>query len=244
MGFALIKGEQHNSDEDWSELLGIDFSKFDAVFVEHHEDKEQRNELKYVLYFTVFVLYDKFAGFAYHDNERIERICNHLEIEFEDNIDLNFYDTFDEISTTWVVLSFVISLLFALIAGLIFFRSTPSTVVVAQISLNHATAVLVFIVAFYLLNFGLIEFIGTFSRDEHMANELINRSQDNGYERIILLCGEMHRPVILRILEQEGWSVKELPSKTVISRILKPIKVMRLLVWEHVFEKNFVRRFV
>jgi hypothetical protein len=50
-------------------------------------------------------------------------------------------------------------------------------------------------------------------RDEYMANEIVDRSKENNYTSILVICGDRHVKGISNILTDKGWDVKTKRSK-------------------------------
>jgi hypothetical protein len=72
----------------------------------------------------------------------------------------------------------------------------------------------------------LIQFLSTLfwtegKRDKIMAENVTDKSQENNYSEVLVLCGDYHVPGITSHLEELGWEVHEERSKHPFSRITR-----------------------
>lgn len=59
-----------------------------------------------------------------------------------------------------------------------------------------------------------------YDRDEHMTENIIEISEEEGYERVLMSCGGEHRPGIASYLEDQGWETEEPKTDSPIEKIL------------------------
>lgn len=226
MAEALVKGEQHNSDKDRRELLRINFSEYDAFFGEHHDEPNDGTpNIAAIVYLTSFKLYKKIAKISYHDYSKIRQLCHELGVRFEDNIDLNPYETYNSLSTISKLSILAISLFVAVFSLIVYKLRVepflPEILLLKGWYLSDAFATVIFVILIYAMTFGFTEQFGSFKREIHMAEEILSRAEKNDDRSIIVLCGDLHMPVISHILRENGWSVDERPSRTRFSKFFR-----------------------
>lgn len=229
MPFAKIVGEVHYSRADLNELLDVDFSQFDAVFVEHHErsDYPLSSNLGLLLFLAAFISYRSIITKTYHEYTEIERGSYNDNVKYEDKIDLNGIQTYLGLGIHWKVLVPIIAFLTSFAFGWIFFSATSSHQIVGDVSLVHLIAPVIFVISFIGLENGLVEFAGSYRRERHMTAEILSRSDRNEYESILLLCGDFHRPMISQLLQQMGWEVEQVSSDSLLASTFWPVRFIR-----------------
>jgi len=228
MAFAKVVGEAHHSATDQRVQSTIEFSAFDAVFTEHHDENLDSlatgSTLLGVPYLATFKLYRRLTEPHYHDRTETVEGNRALEIAVEKNIDLGPLETYTAIWWPAKVLILVTSLLSGIYLAVWIHSLLPTGGPVLPVQLGDAVASLVFAVVVFSMNHGLSELAGSFAREQHMAGEIDRRSTQNGYERVVVICGDHHRPIIAALLEREGWTVEEQPSQ---SGFAKPFGIYR-----------------
>lgn len=234
MKSATIKGETHGSDADQQELLQIDLSKHDALFVESSDDDIRFENLSISSFpFAVtFKLYLAFSDAAYHSLDRVEQACKHTNTVYERNIDMTGLDTYNSLSIYTKLFCFTAPALGIYYYIVSIYDLFPKFELVPNLEFRFFIALFLYSVLVLTLNHGLVELIGSLNRDEFMVNEIISRSDDSEYSRIVVSCGEMHRPSISHLLRKEGWHVDELPSRSTAAQVFSPLREFRYYIWK------------
>ena len=230
MPFAKVVGEAHHSATDQRVQSTIDFSAFDAVFKEHHDEDLDSlatgSTLLGVPYLWTSTLYRRLTEPHYHDQTETVESNRALDIAVEKNIDLGPIETYAAIGWPVKMLILGTSVSSGIYLAVQIFALIQTGGRVLPMSLGATTALLVFALVLLSMNHGLTELAGSFAREQHMAREIDRRSQQHGYERVVLICGDHHRPIVATLLERKGWTVDEQPSK---SGFAKPFGIYRRL---------------
>lgn len=232
MPYVRVVGEDHRSDVDQREQSNIDFVDFDAVFKEHHDEKKgslQRFSTALGLpYFATFRIYRTVTESFYHDHTETIQERRDLEIGVEKNIDLGPIETYQAIGTTVKIVIPLISILSGAIIGLWVQFLFPSFGTELPIPPGEILGTVALTGVFLLMNHGLTETAGSFAREKHMVEEIDRRSENQGYDNVVVICGDHHRPIIGFLLEQKGWNSEEQPSKSGFAKSFGFIRVVRL----------------
>lgn len=208
--FALVQGDFHMFDTDAEELLARDMDRWDVVMVEGREPG--------------YSLLDSRSGFWYYAIGSItmrtivntlHRIFDFLGISksdrFEDK-DIEKYDRIDaQHREIWGFTSwwFRWSLL-------IFAAGTSITILIDPTFLEKLfpTYTNDYPILFFYPIIPILVHLGTVvnptnssKRNDAMAESIDEYAEDNDYNRILVLVGEMHRNGIVTRLEERGWNV-------------------------------------
>ncbi|WP_396613982.1 hypothetical protein ACH9L7_19805 (plasmid) [Haloferax sp. S1W] len=225
---ALIKGETHLSKKDKQALMDFDLSNFDAVFREGYDkDYFQRDiDSLYALFAIGHVVYGATYGRFYMSTDGFRAKAENQDVPFHGKIDAAIHETYEMVSNWKRALLFALSPFFAaIILGLI---STPFRLVVEKLApqwmpaLVYSAAIgmiFVFGFAWALAYFLLIEGRAMYDRDEGMAESILQISDEEGYQTVLVSCGGNHRKGIANYLRDEGWDVEEQTTDSPIGKI-------------------------
>ncbi|WP_435128366.1 hypothetical protein [Halobaculum sp. D14] len=207
---AILQGEFHISSSDKESLLDHIDEDVDALFVEQREDSVSPNEWSFgYLSFLVSTLI--FYWFqAFFDNG--SRIEDEVDVPVFDEIDTPLPELYSRFPLSWIVAAGLFTAGFFLYGIFIPkmaipFLSAPSTgdfiyTVVMKLVMVVGAPVLFsgILIYFEEQNMG--------SRDEDMANSIIDISEKKGFDTVIVSCGNMHLRRLPGLLEDAGWDVE------------------------------------
>lgn len=207
---AVFQGEFHISSTDRDSLESQLEADVDALFVEHREDcvSPQNWSLGY-LYFLIGVLILYWLQAFLYDGPDIRE---KTEVPIYDNIDTNLPILYPRFSKIWILGSGMFSSIF-LAAGL-FVPAYTVPLFNAPAVASHAFTTLVkplMLIAAPLLFSSCLIFLEERqlgSRDQDMAEEINEISKENGYETIVVSCGNAHLDRLPDLLEKKGWETE------------------------------------
>lgn len=225
---AVVKGETHISRRDYRALSEMDLSDVDAVFRESHEkDYFQRT---FTVGYTVFaighLLYAATFSRLYASSDEFQEKVQESGVPWHE-VDASVHESF-EMATYWKRIGLlIISPGFALLGlGLVFqpLRWVVETTARGLLPILSLVFGVVLVILFgfacslsYLI---LIEGEVTRDRDEYMAETILEITDTEGYERILVSCGDKHRPGIASTLREHDWNVKERGTESRLGRVL------------------------
>lgn len=207
---AIFQGEFHISSADRESLESRLDTDVDALFVEQREDRvsPEKWSIGYFCFligaFTLFWL----QAFLDHGPAIKEK----TEVPVYDKIDTALPVLYPRFRRSWILGSGTLSgLVFA--AGLLVpifpfpFIDAPA---VASLAFTALVKPIMVIGAPLLFSFFLIflEERRLGSRDRDMAEEITKISEENGYETVVVSCGDAHLHRLPDLLEEEGWETK------------------------------------
>lgn len=213
---AIIHGETHNARSDKKEILGLELDEFDSVFVEHREENFQLSYSPLFLFFSLgyfmhtrllLPLVDLLSWFYETlkvwktaedlDSNNFNKKVKQANLEWEENIDAGIKDFYE-------LMGFerYIALIFTLLIG-----------TWTLIDRRFFTPILVLSTPLIYLAISAVLLNKRGERDEYMANEIVDRSKENNYTSILVICGDRHVKGISNILTDKGWDVKTKRSK-------------------------------
>lgn len=234
---ALVKGETHLSKQDKQALLNLELSEYDAVFREGHDkDYFQRDiDSLYALFAIGHIVYGATYSRLYRSSDEFKQRAKQQGLPVHDRIDAAVSETYEMVPRWKRGGLFLISPLFAgLILGIV---AQPAEWVVTRVvpgllpELAFAGAIsmlLCFGFVWALAYFLLIEGRAMYDRDEVMAKEIIQITEENGYESVLISCGGNHRPGIASYLRNEGWEVTEDETDSPLGTLLNYLSLKRI----------------
>lgn len=248
---AVIQGETHFSSNDRQALMELDLSSFHAVFREDsvHHFFERKLTIGYTLFVIGYILYGATFGRFYHSPEDFEKKVRDADIPFY-KIDADaptIYEMTSRKNRIFLIIGSPFIALFTtgfLLVGLGRVLNVFGVTLPAWVSILGG---LIFLFTFGLV-WPLVYFILVIDetmdeRDEYMANRILEHSAENGFEHILVSCGDAHRKGISNRLKVHGWVTDPRPTKSRIGRavsyfdrlsqnLLKPIHyVNRAVAW-------------
>jgi len=229
---AVIKGEVHSSRKDKRALLDIDLSQFDAVFKEGRDNNTFNRDISlvYALFSIGHIVFRATFGKLYVSTDDFEQQVENEGVDFFDDIDTDFEEVYSLISTKKRVLLLFPALIVAALPFGIFLgfvewvtvRTAPSYL---RLVFTVATLALILLFGFAwaCAYFQLVLGSVTRARDEYMAENIIEIAEREGYDSIVVSCGDGHCRGISTRLEEKGW-------ETDVRRTENPVG--KLAVWK------------
>lgn len=234
---ALIKGETHSSKKDKQALLDLDLTEYDAVFREGHDKNHLQRDIDslYALFAIGHIVYGATYNRLYCSSDEFKQQAERQDLPVHDRIDAAVYETYEMVPRWQRGGLFLISPLFAgMILG---FVARPLEWMIARMAPELLPAMAFAGVVLLLLCFGfvwalayfiLIEGRAMYDRDEVMAREVVRITEANRYDSVLISCGENHRPGIASYLRDEGWTVTEETTDSLLGRLLNALSIKRL----------------
>lgn len=209
---AIIQGEFHTSSKDREALKSRISPDTDALFVEGRADTVNRERLTipYVSFLTgallIFWIEDKIGP------ENVE-----VEIPRHENIDIPFPELYSKFPTRAIVYSSIFPILLVFYAlywpqtGVPLIDSPMIIDVVYEIVLD----LFLILGAPLVFSFGLILYDEKFleSRDEQMSENIHTTSHTEGYDTVVISCGQAHVTPIESRLQEKGWETESYDSE-------------------------------
>ena len=228
MSEAEIQGETHLSRKDKQTLMQLDLSCFDAVFREGHNADYFGRDLTvgYTLFAIGHLLYGATYGRVYTSSEDFEDKVEASDIPFY-KVDAEIYETYEMVPRWKRILILLIAPFFSLIILGLFL--SPFNWAVGYLGLTLPYWVSFIGAILFVLFFGLAWPLGYFlllegevmsDRDQYMSDEILRISSENGYENVLMSCGDGHRRGISDALEVADWNVEEHPTENWLGRVL------------------------
>ncbi|MFB6185512.1 MAG: hypothetical protein ABEI86_01420 [Halobacteriaceae archaeon] len=223
---AIVQGEFHQSDKDKNELLNRDLEDWDTLLVEGRD--------------PVFNLKDSKFGFGYYAigaisvrtiirclNKFLELMgvlsgdaFDELDIDVNNRIDAQHRDiwAFTNRYTRWILL------LFAALASIgLLYRPGFLGNISELFSIWHSLLVFFPFLPGFVHIFAVVNPTNSSERNEKMVESIVEYTSENGYDRALILVGEMHRTGVSNSLEDRGWDVASNPTNSWAGRKLSSI---------------------
>lgn len=212
MAEALIKGEAHFSSSDQEDLEAIDTREFDAVCFERNEKDFFERTLTpgYTLFCIGHLLYGATYGRVYTSTDHFRNRLEKEGVPFYD-VDADVHEEYDLVPAwkQWILLIFSLGFGF-------FLAGIPAAGVAVVVQQWHYAIGAFLAMGVFSLLWGLAwAFAYHYThgypsmkiRDQFMANEVLRVASENGYDRVLVPCGDQHVDGIKRLLEETGWDV-------------------------------------
>lgn len=210
---ATIQGEFHTSNRDRRRLVKHGLDSYDALFIESSDRQVALEDITpgYGLFLMGYIQYN--VGMTvFHGLRRfipllgkrfdLKSKVSEATVVCHDDTDVSLPELYEMVSPEMKTLSGIgISGLIVLLYYLIDIPDAYGLVdprLVFGISLALAPC----------LYFALVVRRYSEARDAIIAESILTSAQENGYDRILILCGQDHVYGIEEILESEGWEVK------------------------------------
>lgn len=234
---ALIKGETHLSKKDKQALLDLDLAEYDAVFREGHDKNYFQRDIDslYALFAIGHVVYGATYGRLYRSSDEFKQQAKEQGLPVHDRIDAAVYETYGMVPRWQRSGLLLLSPLFAgFILGLV---AQPAEWMLSRVAPGLLRELAFAGVILLLLGFGfvwalayflLIEGRAMYDRDETMAREIVQITEANGHESVLISCGGNHRPGIASSLRDEGWDVIEETTDSLLGKLLNFLSIKRL----------------
>jgi hypothetical protein len=231
---ALVKGETHLSKKDKQALLDLDLSEYDAVFREGHDKNYFQRDIDslYALFAIGHVVYGATYSRLYRSSDAFKQQAKRQGLPVHDRIDAAVYETYEMVPRWQRGGLFLISPLFAgLMLGLV---AQPTEWVLSRVvpgllrELAFAGVILTLLCfgfVWALAYFLLIEGRAMYDRDAAMTREIVQITEANGYDSVLISCGGNHRPGIASYLRDEGWEVTEESTDSLLGRVLNFLSI-------------------
>lgn len=222
---AVVHGETHSSEKDKKALMDRDLSRFDAIFIEDF-DRNYFNRnitLGYALFAIGHLVAAATLGRSYVSKEDFRQKAKREGIPIYE-VDAAIYEVYDMVPRWKRVVMLLLSpfgalFFFTILAGVIQWLSIPVPALIGQfIAVLGLLFLFGFLVAFQY--FVLIENEVLLDRDEYMAEEVLRVTDENGYESVLVNCGDKHRSGITSLLEEQDWEVDPHPTQSWLGKAL------------------------
>ncbi|MEZ3145782.1 hypothetical protein [Halobaculum sp. MBLA0143] len=207
---AILQGEVHTSSADRKSLESQLDRDVDALFVERRADSVSPEcwSLGYVVFLTgVFTIY--WVQEVLRDEPDVEQLSS---VPVHDEIDTTIPVLYDRFPRVWIATVGLLSLV-ALSLALFAPSFGPPLIEVSPAT----SAVYTVVVKFVILGGTPVLFSGTLigldlrrlgSRDRDMADNIDRIATENGYETVVVSCGERHLEQLSELLEENGWEIE------------------------------------
>jgi hypothetical protein len=197
---AIIQGEVHGLGNDVEELLGRRTDETDMLFVEGRSDSELC-EAKNLSVGYIFLLIGYLMATRFQPAGSLEEKVKKTDLKYDDEIDAELPQIWEIADKKVVVSTFLVLLilfyLFAqhsILLGILWIILSPSV---------FSAPILV---------------VANGEREEEMAESIHRESQKQGFEEVLVLCGDSHVLGIKENLESKGWKIDEKRSTCWIAR--------------------------
>lgn len=214
---AIIQGEVHTSKADKDNLESQLRDEVDAVF---HEGREDHIGEPLTLGYVVFLIGALLAFLFMSSLLRGPGLEERTEIPYHGTIDIPLPDLYSRFPSWMILIAGISGGVFSAIGLYLPYISLPllgEYLVFTSLILKP-----LFVVGGPLL-FTLVlilwenRWLG--ARNEEMADSIVSISEEEGYEKVAVLCGEAHKTPITQRLEDEGWEVDPQSSSSILSKI-------------------------
>jgi len=206
---AKVQGEFHTSKADRELLLDQVNTDVDALFIEQREDTitPDRWTLGYIAFVTgAFLIY--WLQAVLYDGPKIKE---QVEVPVHDNIDTPLPSLYSRIPQKWRLLAGVSSAgIFAyglfLVNWQFPFITLPNSATTV-LTLGIKPFVVLGAVLVYSFTMIFVEERKIGHRDQNMAQAITEISEEEGYENVVVSCGEAHLDRLPELLKENGWEV-------------------------------------
>ena len=216
---AIVQGEMHASPSDGKNLLRRDTSTANALFIEGRSatillDSYTHGYILFLLgYLTLELIYltsdwlrEFVPGGGWDVREEAE--CRGLAIEDEIDAELHEIWTLAEGKIRWILYFLAVTAVaFALLNP---FIGSPALGVIPV----GLTSVIIACLAplGYSAGIVILALAREGIRDDIMSKSILETADEEGYEDILVLCGQAHAEGIEQELENAGWDVERIDS--------------------------------
>lgn len=245
MPHATIQGELHGSQGDQQRLLDHHLGDYDQLFIEGRADIDIRGiSLKFAIFLIgVLMIFwlERLIAVIAHVYSRlfsntvidIRREANEAEVPIDDEIDSGLdeiYSEFKDGGSAYLIhaIMFVLPLFsFGTLWRLIVFEinqgswTSPFSLVMLAI---HMLSFVLVTGALFFVGVIILRSPNSAEREQTMASTIVDRSEANGYDQVLISCGDKHVTGITEELREEGWSVEPNRSGHWISKISRKIR--------------------
>jgi len=220
---ARIQGEIHGSD-DFQSALNAPLSSYDALLIEGREvDGLENLSTGYSLFLMGYIpVMQMISG------EDLEVVAREAGINYHDNIDADTHTIYYKMNSPlvrWLTFLLLLAALWSV------FLLVP--IIVQGLELPRFTWIFGNFIVSLMTVFGFpvafMSFLATTSpgclygglRDDYMAEQVDIVAEENGYERVLIQCGQSHVSGIERKLESKGWNVDSQRSQNHLGQALQ-----------------------
>jgi hypothetical protein len=245
MPHATIQGELHGSQGDQQRLLDHDLGDYDQLFIEGRADIDIHGiSLKFAIFLIgvlmifwlerlIAVIARVYSRIFSNTDIDIRQEANQAEVPIDDEIDSDLeeiYKEFKDGGSAYMIhaIMFVLPLFsFGTLWRLILFEinqgswTIPFTLVMLTI---HMLSFVLVIGALFFVGVIILRSPNSAEREQTMARTIVDRSESNGYDRVLISCGDKHVSGITEELQDEGWTVDPNRSGHWISKFSRKIR--------------------
>lgn len=208
---VVIKGETHTSTKDNEELQELGESEFDAGFLEGVKDKFPKKKYSFT---AIFFLLGRLEHRYFEDRLFPSRDDLIEELDNTHFIDAELMELFNysPVWKSWII--FLVSVVFGLLllANLIILTKGLPTELFSGVVVLGA---FLFVLILAPIHFVMHAFESLPDRDNLMSERIVEITESEGYEKVLINCGNLHSPGIYRNLDSlEDWDVEVESSKS------------------------------
>lgn len=228
---AIIQGEFHLSSKDAHELAERDLDDWDAILVEGREPVYSLDSARFGFwYYAIGAMFTRtFVGLIHKAKKKL-RIANNNPwegeaIDVNSRIDAQHREIWN-FTNKWVRWSL---LLIASLASLWTLMNPSFLKDWNSVFFDNYHTILFFYPFLPMLVHisAVVNPTNSRRRNTEMCDNIENYSSEKGYERVLILVGEMHREGIATQLRNNGWKIESNPTHSrigkVVSRIYKSL---------------------
>lgn len=206
---AIFQGEFHTSKSDWESLESIITTDVDALFIEKREDRVSPENwsigyLSFVVGTLEIFWLQELLSRAPKDPE--------YSVPVHDEIDIPLPDLFSVFPMKWRLVSGAIGVSIFLIGvfvpefGIPFIEPPVAVRVVYNLFTKSVTVAAAPLFYSFLLIYSEQKWLG--ERDREMADNIDQWSEEEGYDNVVISCGDAHLKRLPALLEDKGWNVE------------------------------------
>jgi len=207
---AIFQGEFHISSSDKEALFDRIDEDVDALFVESREDSVSPDgwSFGYLTFLVSILIFFWFQAFL----DSGTRIKDKTDVPVFDEIDTSLPELYSRFPLSWTAPTGLFVCLIFLYG--IFMPEVTIPFVSAPPILNLTYTIimkLVLVVCSPVLFSGILIFLEErhmASRDQDMTRAVTKIATENGYQTIVVSCGEMHLARLPILFEKEDWDVE------------------------------------
>lgn len=207
---AIFQGEFHISSSDKESLLDHIDEDVDALFVEQREDSVSPDEWCFgYLSFLVSTLIFYWLQAVLNHSPRIE---DEVDVPVFDEIDTPLPELYFRFPLSWIAATGLFTAAFFLYGIFIPEVSVPLLSVPPSGDFIYTVVMkLVMVVGAPVLFSGTLIYLeerNMGSRDRDMANSITAVADEEGFQTVLVSCGNMHLRRLPELLEEQGWDVE------------------------------------
>lgn len=219
---AVLQGEFHLSSKDANQLVNRELEEWDAILIEGREPVYSFENARFGFwYYAIGAIFTRTLVSLIHNGKSKLGIANSnpwesADIDAYSRIDASHREiwSFTNTKTRWG------SLLFAVGASLWILMNPDFLERWNDVFFATYHSILLFypVLPMLLHIVTIVNPTNSQSRNEVMCNSIVNYSDEQGHNRMLILVGEMHREGIGDQLVSKGWEIESIPTHSWVGR--------------------------